>query len=199
LNPEKPKKRENRQRLFVARNVALRWKGFRVILEWGRKMFIIARGNVVLQKGTSWLIVSVTFWQDKIIEIEQFSFVVNPDGVSITILPDLKIDITTRLGSFPENQKFKAEKLLKEELALAKQRYASWLFEQIGDKAFVQVREMGWEEISEIIPFSLMYFSLNDEERGKLKQLLLSSCCEELKNFFGNILNLRLSIEKKSI
>jgi len=163
-----------------------------------RKMFIIARGQGFLEKGTPWLIVTVTFWKDQIIYLEQLSFVVDPDETSITILPGLKTDITTRLGSLTGNQEFQEEKLLKEELILAKQRYASWLHEQIGDGAFVQAREMNWEETLEIIPFSLMYFNLKDEERGKLKQLLGSSNCEEFRGFIQSILNLRLRIEKKS-
>ena len=162
-------------------------------------MFIITRGQGVLEKSTPWLIVTVTFWKDRIIYLEQLSFVVDLNGTSITILPGLKTDITTRLGPFPADQRFEEEKLLKEELILAKQHYSSWLHGQMGDKAFVQVREMGWEETSEILPFALMYFSLSDEERGKLKHLLGSSCCEELKNFIGKVLDLRLNIEKESI
>lgn len=160
-------------------------------------MFKIARGFGVLEKGIPYLIVTVTFWQNTIIELGQFGFVVEPGETSIIILPGLKTDITTRLGPFPENQKFKEEELLKEELILARQRYASWLHEQIGDKAFVQVREMGWEETSEMLPFALMYFNLGDEERGKLQQLLRSSNCEEFRGFIESILNLRLRIEKK--
>lgn len=162
-------------------------------------MFIIARGHGVLEQGAPWLIVTVTFWQNQIIELEQMGFEVNPAGTSVTILPGLKTDIKTLSGSFPENQKLEAEKLLKEELILAKQNYANWLHEQIGDKAFVQIQEMSWEESLEIIPFSLMYFKLTDEERRKLKSLLGKSSCEDLRNFIGNILNLRLNIEKKSI
>jgi len=162
-------------------------------------MFKIARGFGVLEKGIPYLIVTVTFWQNTIIELEQFGFVVGPGGTSITILPGLRTEIKTKLGPFPEDSKLEAEKLLNEELILAKQHYSSWLYGQIGDKAFVQVREMGWEETLEILPFALMCFSLSDEERGKLKHLLGSSCCEELKSFIEKVLNLRLNIEKKSI
>jgi hypothetical protein len=161
-------------------------------------MFKIARGFGALEKGTPYLIVTVTFWQDRIIELEQFGFVVEPGETSVTMFPGLKTDITTRLGPFPENPKFEAEELLKEELILAKQRYSSWLYGQISDKAFAQIRGMVWEEVSEVLPFALMYFSLSEEDRGKLKQLLGSSSCEELKSFIGNILNLRLNMEKKS-
>jgi hypothetical protein len=161
-------------------------------------MFKTARGFGVLEKGNPYLIVSITRWQNTIIELEQFSFIVGPDEASITILPSLRTEVKTRLGPFPENPKFESEKLLENELILSKQHYLRWLYEQIGDKAFAQAREVVWQETNEIVPFALMYFKLNNEERIKLKQLLENTYCEELKDFIEKVFNLKLNIEKSS-
>jgi len=162
-------------------------------------MFKIARGCGVLEKGIPYLIVSVTFWQNTVIELEQFGFVVGSDGATVTILPGLRTDIKTRIGPFPKTTEFEADKLLDEELILAKEHYSSWLYKQIGDKAFDQIHEMGWKEANEILPFALMYFSLNNEERERLRKLLENSICEELEGFLEIVIDLRLIVEKKSI
>lgn len=161
-------------------------------------MFKIARGFGVLEKGTPYLIVTANIWEN-VIYLERFIFIVGQDEASATILPPLRTEIGTRLGSFPDEPKFELDKLLEEELSLSKQYYCNWLYERIGDRAFSQVRQAVWQENNEIIPFALMYYKLNQEDRKKVIQIGESTICGDLKNFIRTITNLRLTIERGDV
>jgi hypothetical protein len=159
-------------------------------------MFKIIQGLFALEKGMPYLIVTVNMWQDQIIELKQFVFVVGHDETSITTVYDLKTEIGTKLGLFPEKGKSGLEKLLESELGLAKQNYSKWLYEQIGEKAFAQVRTIVWEDYRDIMPFAVMYFKLKEESRQKIIQLAQDTRCGDLKDFISKVLGLRLAIEK---
>jgi len=157
-------------------------------------MFKIVRGFGVLEKGIPYLIVTANIWENDIF-LERFIFVVREDGSSITVLSPLRTKISTGLGSFLNSSEFELDKFLKEELSLAKQHYCSWLYEQIRDQAFLEARQSTWRENNEIIPFALMYYKLSQEDRRKIIEIREMTICEDLKNFIGTIINLRLSIE----
>ncbi|MDP3041497.1 MAG: hypothetical protein Q8N62_02000 [Candidatus Omnitrophota bacterium] len=158
-------------------------------------MFKIARGFGILEKGIPYLIVTANIWEN-VIYLERFIFIVGQDETLTIILPPLRTEISTRLGTFPDEPKFELDKLLEEELSLTKQHYCSWFYEQIGDRAFSQLRHAAWQENNEIIPFALMYYKLNQEDRKKVIQIEESTICEDLKNFMKTIANLRLIIKE---
>lgn len=161
-------------------------------------MFKIVRGFGILEKGTPYLIVTANIWENNIY-LERFIFVANEDESSITLLSPLRTEIGTGLGAFPDKPKFELDKILEEEITLAKQYYCKWLYEQIGDRAFSQVRQALWQENNEIMPFALMFYKLNKEERKKIVQIWESSNCTDLGDFMRTIVNLRLNIEKSDI
>jgi len=161
-------------------------------------MFKIVRGFGILEKGAPYLIVTANIWENHIY-LERFIFVVKEDESSITLLLPLRTEIGTRLGVFPDKPKFELDKILEEEITLAKQYYCKWLYEQIGDRAFSQARQALWHENNEIVPFVLMFYKLGKEEQKKIVHIWENSNCAELGDFMRTIVNLRLNIEKNDI
>jgi hypothetical protein len=159
-------------------------------------MFKIVRGFGILEKGTPYLIVTANIWENHIY-LERFIFVVKEDESSITLLLPLRTEIGTGLGVFPDKPKFELDKILEEEITLAKQYYCKWLYEQVGDRAFSQVRQALWQENNEVIPFALMFYKLGKEEQKKIVQIWENSNCTELEDFMRTIVNLRLNVERK--
>ena len=166
----------------------------------GRKnidMYKIVRGLGVLEKGVPLLFVTATNFKDKEINLGRFILIVGHNEDSEAILLPFKTQIRTKLGYLPRDQ-FELGVLLEEELLHAKQHYCDWLYKQIGDKAFAQIRHAVWQEINDIIPFALMYYKLNKKACGKIAQITKNAfCCEELKSFIRTVEDLGLTIEKE--
>jgi len=153
-------------------------------------MFKIARGYGVLEKGVPYLIMAVTPWKDKTIELEIFILIVEQNEVSGIVFVPIKTRISSRLGTLPKDFQLDLTKLLEEEFLLAKQHYCNWLYEQIGDRAFAQVRQMSWQEDIAIIPFALMYYKLSKESRTKIIQAVDQSFSDDLIEFIKTVENL---------
>ena len=160
-------------------------------------MYKITRGWGILEKGIPYLIVTATNWKDKNVELEKFILIVEQNKTSGMVLLSSRTRISSELGTLPKNPPLQLAKLLDEELLWAKRHYCSWLYEQIGDKAFAQIRDAVWQENNEIIPFALMYYKLNQEARKKIAQITENTYCEELRSFIGAVADLKLTVEKE--
>ncbi|MDP2653105.1 MAG: hypothetical protein Q8Q08_03640 [Candidatus Omnitrophota bacterium] len=157
-------------------------------------MYKIIRGCGIVEKGAPYLIVTASQWQDQNIDLERFILVVGPKEAAEVIL---RTRISSDLRGLPKDPALDLAKLLEEEILLAKAHYGSWLYAQIGDKAFIQMGNLVWQEVKDIESFALVCYRFNQEARRRLKEVADNSFCEELRRYIGRVSNLRLIIEEK--
>ncbi|MEW5894462.1 MAG: hypothetical protein AB1650_01705 [Candidatus Omnitrophota bacterium] len=160
-------------------------------------MFKIARGFGAVEKGVPYVIVTATLWKEFFIYLERFILIVDEGRDPEVVIQPLrtKISLSQEISSLGDE--WDLNKLLEEEFLLAKYTYQKWLFEQIGDKAFSQFRQMVWQEDNNGLFFPLMCYRLKRESKNNIVNILLDSCSEELKEFVNKVRMLRLQIEQE--
>lgn len=157
-------------------------------------MFKIARGFGALERGVPYVFVTAGLWADKHIDLERFIFIVEQDGMVGSELLSLKTRISSGVRTLSRDPSLDINKILEEELLLAKQHYGKWLYDRVGEKAFAQIRQIIWQENVEISNFALMYYKLNTETRDRVSREIGGSNCVDLNRFIDVVRGLRLII-----
>jgi hypothetical protein len=158
-------------------------------------MYKIIRGLENYGRGVPYLVVTVNQLNDQKIYLERFILIVYIDKPKEIVIMELRTTVSSKMGVSINNFCSDLAKLVEEELLLAKQHYFNWLFERTKAEPFNQRKDIVWQDGIDIVTFAFMYYRLSHENRSKINNTLINTCCKDLKEFIGNICGLGLTIE----
>jgi hypothetical protein len=135
--------------------------------------FIIYKSNFLLREGTPYIIAAGGFYNRNIYG-EGHVLILSPyhEPALFNLEPT----------HFPKDVGFELSNILKAQFEFGKEKLTRWLFGQIGDKAYAEVRRLEWEVIDDIEHLAVL---LRSDRRvfEKFGDIVKTSNCAALERF----------------
>ena len=135
--------------------------------------FMILKAATPLQQTTPYIIVAGGFYNHSIYG----------EGHLLVVAPGRQPDLFhIEPTHFPKDVGFELHSILRAQFEFSKEKLARWLLAQIGARAFVQVRQMQWEEVRDISDIVLLLNS-NKKMSEIFDDIVQATNCSELAEF----------------